>query len=210
VLEEDGDKNKGRARTGSRRTSTSSATASTSSETMDAAAGGGTEADKQVAGAAAANQIMVYEFAIPMHLVGRLIGKHGCFVAQIKTETRSQIQVKKHPDQNKFKLCSLEGRLKELNRKFFTFKKFWCQFYNKISVVSGTQAEIDKALKLIRKKFPLKKYPQLTLECISSQLFHFPLIPESLQVNTTCCLFSTCAQNLCRFIFADVFGGRYQ
>jgi hypothetical protein len=108
VLEEGGDKNK---RTGSsRRTSTSSATASTSSEHMDAAAAASAEGgDKQGAAAAASNQIMVYEFAIPLHLVGRLIGKHGCFVAQIKTETRSQIQVKKHPDQHKFKLCSLEG-----------------------------------------------------------------------------------------------------
>lgn len=118
VLEDD--KGKACARAGSRRTSTSSATASVSSVTMESAAAqvadnaeeqASESASVDAASAAdAPNQMVVHEFAIPLHLVGRLIGKHGCFVAQIKAETDSQIQVKKHPLQHKYKLCSLEGR----------------------------------------------------------------------------------------------------
>jgi A-kinase anchor protein 1 len=52
----------------------------------------------------------VYEFVIPQQLVGRLIGKHGCFVQQIKTETNSSIFVKRHPESPKFKVCAIEGK----------------------------------------------------------------------------------------------------
>ncbi|XP_018561971.1 A-kinase anchor protein 1, mitochondrial [Anoplophora glabripennis] len=96
----------------------------------------------------------LYEFIIPQSLVGKLIGRHGSFVTQIKEKTNAHIVVKKHPTNNKLKVCSIEG----------------------------TQDEIDKSLKMIRDKFPAKRYPEVTLEQV-----HFtpivstvPLIPDHL------------------------------
>lgn len=51
----------------------------------------------------------VYEFVLPQHLVGRLIGRHGCFVHQIKAKTNASILIKRHPDTQKLKICAVEG-----------------------------------------------------------------------------------------------------
>ncbi|KAJ8917581.1 hypothetical protein NQ315_000064 [Exocentrus adspersus] len=87
----------------------------------------------------------LYEFAIPQSLVGKLIGRNGSFVIQIKEKTNAHIVVGRHPTSNKLKVCSIEG----------------------------TQGEIDKALKMIRDKFPTKRYPEVTLE----QVHFTPIIP---------------------------------
>ncbi|KAJ8950430.1 hypothetical protein NQ318_003706 [Aromia moschata] len=101
-----------------------------------------------------ANMPSFYEFVIPQNLVGKLIGRHGSFVTHIRDKTNAHILVKKHPTNNKLKVCSIEG----------------------------TQGEIDKALKMIRDKFPAKRYPEVTLDQV-----HFtpiintvPLIPDHL------------------------------
>ncbi|XP_028130291.1 KH domain-containing protein akap-1 [Diabrotica virgifera virgifera] len=78
----------------------------------------------------------LYEFVIPQSLVGKLIGRHGCFVTQIKDKTNALIIVRAHPTNNKMKLC----------------------------LVEGTRTEIDGALKMVRDKFPAKRYPEITLE----------------------------------------------
>ncbi|XP_072381189.1 KH domain-containing protein akap-1 [Diabrotica undecimpunctata] len=78
----------------------------------------------------------LYEFVIPQSLVGKLIGRHGCFVTQIKDKTNALIIVRAHPTNNKMKLC----------------------------LVEGTRTEIDSALKMVRDKFPAKRYPEITLE----------------------------------------------
>lgn len=98
----------------------------------------------------------VYEFVIPQHLVGRLIGRHGCFVHQIKAKTNASILIKRHPDTYKLKICAVEG----------------------------TQADIESALEMIRQKFPVKRYPNVTLEqvCFLPPVPTFPLIPECLQL----------------------------
>ncbi|KAF2896885.1 hypothetical protein ILUMI_09295 [Ignelater luminosus] len=82
---------------------------------------------------------IIYQFIIPQNLVGKLIGKYGSSILQIKTKSHAQILIKKHPETNSLKICAIEG----------------------------TQAEIDHALELIRNKFPLKRYPELTLEQVS-------------------------------------------
>lgn len=51
----------------------------------------------------------VYEFVLPQHLVGRLIGRHGCFVQEIKKNTNASILIKRHPDTQKLKICAVEG-----------------------------------------------------------------------------------------------------
>lgn len=65
-------------------------------------AGDGSVADE-------ANLPALYEFVIPQTLVGRLIGKHGSFVTEIKERTHAHILIRKHPTSNKLKVCSIEG-----------------------------------------------------------------------------------------------------
>lgn len=77
-----------------------------------------------------------YEFILPQSLIGQLLGRKGSHVNQIKAKTGASILIKKHPDSNKTKICAVEG----------------------------TQTEIDAALIMIRKKLPLKRYPNLTLD----------------------------------------------
>lgn len=82
----------------------------------------------------------IHEFLIPQQLVGRLIGRHGAFVHQIKERTGAHILIKKHPEQLKtVKVCAVEG----------------------------TKPEIEAALDMIRDKFPEKRYPEVTLEPVT-------------------------------------------
>lgn len=50
--------------------------------------------------------------------------------------------------------------------------------------MEGTQEDVDKALKLIREKFPLKKYPEVTLEQVqlTPTVHTVPLIPDYIYV----------------------------
>ncbi|XP_044731537.1 KH domain-containing protein akap-1 [Chrysoperla carnea] len=109
--------------------------------------------DGSLSGDCPQDQITVYEFVIAQNLVGRLIGRHGAVVQQIKNKTKANILIKRHPDSTKLKVCAVEG----------------------------TQKEIDNALKMIRQKFPEKRYPSLTLEQV-----HFVLPPP------TCTLIPEC------------------
>lgn len=88
-----------------------------------------------------------------------MIGKHGSSIAHIRERTNVMVIVKKHPTNSKMKICSLEG----------------------------TKTEIDSALKLIRDKFPIKRYPEVTLEQV-----HIPptiptvsLTPDHLYVSNS-------------------------
>ncbi|XP_047110307.1 A-kinase anchor protein 1, mitochondrial-like [Schistocerca piceifrons] len=103
-----------------------------------------------------ATALSVYEFVLPQHLVGRLIGRHGAFVHQIKAKTNASILIKRHPDTQKLKICAVEG----------------------------TQLDIESALEMIRKKFPLKHYPSITLEqvCFVPPVTVCPILPECLQL----------------------------
>ncbi|KAF7284796.1 hypothetical protein GWI33_021554 [Rhynchophorus ferrugineus] len=81
-----------------------------------------------------------YEFIIPQSLVGKLIGRHGTFIQSIKDKCNTNVSLGKHPSDKRFKICCIEGN----------------------------QTEIDKALKMIRNKFPVKKYSELTLEQVKT------------------------------------------
>lgn len=83
---------------------------------------------------------IMYDFAVPLHLVGRLIGRHGSFLHSIRTKTNVSIYVNDHPYDGDHKICSMQG----------------------------TTEEINAALKIIRQKFPEKKFPQVTLTEISA------------------------------------------
>ncbi|KFM81871.1 A-kinase anchor protein 1, mitochondrial, partial [Stegodyphus mimosarum] len=90
---------------------------------------------------------VVYEFEILQELCGLLIGRNGRHVNYIKQETNANILIKRHP--------------------YFTEKK--------VCSVTGTQDEIDAALKLIRKRFPVELYPSVTLAQINVIPFEFQL-----------------------------------
>lgn len=98
-----------------------------------------------------------YECLVPQTIVGKLIGRHGSFVNQIKEKTNAMILVKRHPTNDKMKICNIEG----------------------------TKSEIEKALKMIREKFPLKRYPELTLEQVhfTPIISPLPLVPDHLYVS---------------------------
>lgn len=81
----------------------------------------------------------VYEFVLEQQLVGRLIGRHGSYLHDIRTKTHTNIFIKRHPETSKLKICAIEG----------------------------TQQDIDTALAMIRQKFPLRRFPTLTLEKVS-------------------------------------------
>ena len=81
------------------------------------------------------HQQTTYEFLLPQNLVGPIIGRKGIYVNQIKSKTGASVLVKKHPESNKMKICSIQG----------------------------SQKEIDDALKMIRQKLPENRYPNLTM-----------------------------------------------
>ncbi|XP_020286198.1 KH domain-containing protein akap-1 [Pseudomyrmex gracilis] len=81
------------------------------------------------------NTESTYDFAIPQHLVGRLIGRHGTFLQSIRTKAGVDIYVNDHPCNGDHKICSIQGSVEGIN----------------------------VALKIIRQKFPEKKFPQMTL-----------------------------------------------
>ncbi|CAL8137358.1 unnamed protein product [Orchesella dallaii] len=87
------------------------------------------------------NHAMIYEFEIQQAVVGRLIGRYGSYVNKIKITTGANIIVKQHQQSMRLKICAVEG----------------------------VSSEIDQALLMIRERFPLKRFPQLTLEQVNMQ-----------------------------------------
>ncbi|KAL6266246.1 hypothetical protein P5V15_003105 [Pogonomyrmex californicus] len=81
-----------------------------------------------------------YDFAIPQHLVGRLIGRHGSFLQSIRSKANVGIYVNDHPCDGDHKICSIQGSVEGIN----------------------------VALKMVRQKFPEKRFPQVTLAEIST------------------------------------------
>ncbi|XP_076244159.1 A-kinase anchor protein spoonbill isoform X2 [Calliopsis andreniformis] len=100
---------------------------------------------------------ILYEFNIPQHLVGRLIGRNGSFLQSVRVKTEAHIVVKRHPSSRDFKICAIEG----------------------------SADRIDIALDMIRQRFPATKYPQITLEQISPYKVpeEMPWVTELMQLS---------------------------
>uniref|UniRef100_A0A1B6G7Z0 Tudor domain-containing protein n=1 Tax=Cuerna arida TaxID=1464854 RepID=A0A1B6G7Z0_9HEMI len=99
---------------------------------------------------------IIYEFVLPQVIVGRLIGRHGAFLHDIRSKTHTNVFIKRHPETNTLKICAIEG----------------------------TQPDIDAALKMIRQKFPLRRFPELTLEKVTFvKNSCLPINPENLQLH---------------------------
>ena len=106
--------------------------------------------------------VTTYEFLVPAFLVAGMLGKQGTFVKQIKQKTGANVIIKRNPDTHNSKICTLEG----------------------------SQQEIQDALSVIRKKFPQKRFPGLTLQRIEISRVE-TVIPLSL-MNDTCSSVSVC------------------
>lgn len=65
----------------------------------------------------------VYEFVLPQALVGKLIGRHGAFVQQIKSKTNASVLIKRHPDTGKLKICAVEGKHCMVQAYWFTVER---------------------------------------------------------------------------------------
>lgn len=76
-----------------------------------------------------------YCFEIPQPLVGLLIGHKGGFVNNVMRSSNTVIVIKDHPTMLDLMMCHIKG----------------------------TQNEIEKALSIIRERFPIKKFPHVTL-----------------------------------------------
>ncbi|OXU20391.1 hypothetical protein TSAR_016512 [Trichomalopsis sarcophagae] len=102
--------------------------------------------------------ITTYEFVIPVKLVGKLIGRGGKFLQQIRSTSGVYIAVRRHPTDRDLKLCCIEG------------------------LPDG----IASALELIRQQFPEKNYPHLTLEQFEYPLLvpeEVSWVPELMQLS---------------------------
>ncbi|XP_076042507.1 A-kinase anchor protein spoonbill isoform X2 [Oratosquilla oratoria] len=86
-------------------------------------------------------EYIFYEFFIPQVLVGRLIGKKGAMVNKIRAQTDAHLIILPQNVNRKYKICSVEG----------------------------TKEQVDAALDMIRKHFPLSRYPDVTLERVNQQ-----------------------------------------
>lgn len=98
----------------------------------------------------------MYEFLVPAFLVAGMLGKDGTFVKHVKKKTGANVIIKRNPDTHISKICTLEG----------------------------SQQEIQDALVVIRDKFPLNRFPTLTLQRIEISRME-KVIPLSL-MNDTC------------------------
>lgn len=97
----------------------------------------------------------IYEFKVPKTICGLLIGKYGAFINQIKIKTGASMLIKENDQRTR--LCSLKG----------------------------TKTEVDAALSFIREKFPLKRYPQMSLiqtNCSREATHIQPALPDSIQL----------------------------
>ncbi|XP_011312236.1 KH domain-containing protein C56G2.1 [Fopius arisanus] len=101
--------------------------------------------------------VTTYEFTMPQSVVGRMIGKRGILIQQLNAKAEVNIFVKRHPTTNHLKLCVIEGLPDNINR----------------------------ALDLIRLRFPLKKFPEVTLEQVNltSNPEEIPWVTELMQLH---------------------------
>lgn len=53
----------------------------------------------------------IFEFVLPQVIVGRLIGRHGSFLHDIRAKTHTNVFIKRHPETNTLKICAVEGKL---------------------------------------------------------------------------------------------------
>ncbi|XP_014232188.1 A-kinase anchor protein 1, mitochondrial [Trichogramma pretiosum] len=78
----------------------------------------------------------VFIFQVPLELVGRLIGRGGVFLKEVRRECNVSMVIRQTNNDTEYRMCSL----------------------------CGTPQQIENALLKIRKYFPLDHYPNFTME----------------------------------------------
>ncbi|XP_075051038.1 uncharacterized protein LOC142138332 isoform X2 [Mixophyes fleayi] len=78
--------------------------------------------DKNVAKKA---EFVIWEFEVPKHLVGRLIGKQGRFVSFLKELSGAKIYISTLPYTHYYQICHIEGSQEQIDRALYLIgKKF--------------------------------------------------------------------------------------
>ena len=119
---------------------------------------------------------MAYHFYIPNYLCGKLIGKAGEAVKQLKNETQCSIQLHERTDSLQEGRYNSNRKYRRRNRDNAELDPFEMQ----VCVVQGTRNGIDRCLDLIREKFPLQQHQNLTMEQIN--------MPNTTPSSSTCSL----------------------
>lgn len=104
-----------------------------------------------------------YEFFFPYIFIGMLYGRKRTHINLIKAKTNATIVIRKKLYPGKLRICAIEG----------------------------TESEVQAALAMIRQRFPVKRYPNLTLQKIHFALPQtvVPLPTESL-INLQVCIWA--------------------
>lgn len=135
---------------------------------------------------------IVYRFKVPNELCGQLIGSKGHTIKSFKTESRTNIVI---IDGDSFegenKVCQISGKLFQYAVKQFNFKL----------PTLGSSVNVEKALGLIRKRFPISIYPNMTMESIGIMQSRQPVPVLTLSQSCWVCLFrnliTLCCSNCC-------------
>jgi hypothetical protein len=92
----------------------------------------------------------VYEFHFPRKHCGRLIGKNGVHVDYIRSKTHTQIAVRNDPNVDELQIVCVSGRIDD----------------------------VDKALDILRARFPQKHFPLISFKPISKPILYRRYNPE--------------------------------
>jgi len=102
-----------------------------------------------------------FDFNMPSELCGRFIGKAGKNINHLKVKTGANVSLTYNPFTPEFQICQ----------------------------VAGTQSEIDDALCMIRRKFPLKDCPHMTMMQVNQATSavatdpHPVIVPDVMQLS---------------------------
>jgi len=120
----------------------------------DAGIGGSEQGDEATSDQVEDYQLLAYHFHIPEDLCGKLIGKKGVFINELK-ELGVQIHLKEIPQERK----------KSKRRKDYRRRHYYDEPEVKLCCVEGTRTNIDKCLTKLKEQF--YDFPELTFEQVN-------------------------------------------
>lgn len=94
-------------------------------------------------------QPLVYEFEIPQTIVGLIIGREGTTIKQFTERSGAQMIIRRHYAGDHAKICTVEGQREQINN----------------------------CLRLIRRKFPPSRFPELKLTPVMPPPIIYPVTP---------------------------------
>ena len=58
----------------------------------------------------------IYEFEIPQHIVGLIIGKKGVVIKDLTNKSGTWILIRDHSFKDNYKICTIEGTREQVSR----------------------------------------------------------------------------------------------